>query len=90
MLRSHTGIERLLNLLSLIYDIMLLLLHLDDIFKKFQFCSPQQIRFFIGDGDMIHRQLFFDTFVHHVQTLNISSDLVQRLKLLAMCGDFAA
>lgn len=83
MLCSHTGIERLLNLLSLIYAIMLLLLHLDDIFQKFQFCSSQQTRFFIGD--MIHRQLFFDSFMHHVETLNISSDLVQRLKLLAMC-----
>ena len=30
MLCSHTGIERLLNLLSLIYAIMLLLPHLDD------------------------------------------------------------
>ena len=88
MLRSHTGIERPLNLLSLIYAIMLLLPYLDDTFQKFQFCSPQQTRFLIGD--MIRRQLFLDTFVHHVETINISSDLVQRLKLLAMCGDFAA
>lgn len=35
MLRSHTGIERPLNLLSLIYSIMLLLSHLNDTFQKF-------------------------------------------------------
>lgn len=83
MLRSQTGIERLLNLLSLIYAVMILPPHLDAEFQQFQSCSPQQTRLLIGD--LIRRQPFFDTFVCRVQTLNISPDLADVLKSLVKC-----
>lgn len=56
MLHSQTGMDRLLNLLSLIYALMLLLPYLDADFGHLQSCSPQQTRFLLGL--QIQNQLF--------------------------------
>lgn len=60
MLRSKVGIERLINLLTLLYALMLLLPFYDNTFYSLSHNSPQQSRFVIGMT--IQRELFFVDF----------------------------
>ena len=63
MLRSKIGIERLTNLITVLYAFMTLLPFYDNTFKLLSHHSPQQSRFVIGMS--IWRDLFsvtFDTF----------------------------
>ena len=60
MLRSKVGIERLINLLTLLYALMLLLPFYDNTFYSLSHNSPQQSRFVIGMS--IQRELFFVDF----------------------------
>ena len=48
MLRSKVGIERLTNLLSILYAFMTLLPFYDSTFVSLAYNSPQQSRFVIG------------------------------------------
>ena len=67
MLRSKIGIERLTNLLTLLYSFMTLLPFYDKTFSALSNNSPQQSRFVIGMT--IWQELFFAAFEHG----NISS-----------------
>ena len=60
MLRSKTGIERLINLLMIVYSLMTLLPFYDSLFFPLADKSPQETRFLIGW--QIQQELFFATF----------------------------
>ena len=72
MLRSKIGIERLTNLLTLLYSFMTLLPFYDKTFSALSDNSPQQSRFVIGMT--IWQELFFATFEHgHISSKNALS-----------------
>ena len=60
MLRSKTGIERLINLLMIVYSLMTLLPFYDSLFFPLADKSPQETRFLIDR--QIQQELFFATF----------------------------
>ena len=60
MLRSKIGIERLTNLITVLYAFMTLLPFYDNTFKLLSHYSPQQSRFVIGIS--VWHDLFFVTF----------------------------
>ena len=72
MLRSKIGIERLTNLLTLLYSFMTLLPFYDKTFSALSNNSPQQSRFVIGMT--IWQELFFAAFEHgHISSKNALS-----------------
>ena len=72
MLRSKIGIERLTNLLTLLYSFMTLLPFYDKTFSALSDNSPQQSRFVIGMT--IWQELFFAAFEHgHISSKNALS-----------------
>lgn len=78
MLRSKVGIERLLNLLTLIYSSMILLPYLDGAFSALKQCSPQQARFVLGN--LIQRQVFFATFAAALESDKNTIELAHCLR----------
>ena len=78
-LRSQTGIERLVNLLTLCYSAMKILPFLSDAFRFLKGLSPQQARFALGQA--INREVFFASFVARLETAKYSSKLISILKL---------
>ena len=56
MLRTRNGIERLVNLQTLVYAFMKLLPHLSKDFSCLKECSPQQTRFVLGS--LVQQQIF--------------------------------
>lgn len=76
-LRSKTGIERLVNLLTLCYASMKLLPFLSDAFHFLKGLSPQQARFVLGQA--INREIFFASFVRFLETANKSSYFINSL-----------
>ena len=72
MLRKKVGIERLTNLLTVLYAFMTILPFCDDTFLSLAHNSPQQSRFVIGMT--IWQELFFATFEHgHISSKNALS-----------------
>ena len=88
MLRSCNGIERLVNLITLVYSTMTLLPYLDLSFSQFNQYRPQQIRFLLGN--LIHRQLFFATFVHSLKSSNFMPSFILSLEQSASSFIFAS
>ena len=78
MLRSKIGIERLINLLTLIFSSMYILPYLDDDFSFLNQYSPQQVRFLLGN--LIRRQVFFYTFVSQLETNKNTAHIAKLLK----------
>ena len=78
-LRSQTGMERLVNLLTLCYSAMKILPFLSDGFLFLKGLSPQQARFALGQA--INREVFFASFVAHLETAKYSPKLINILKL---------
>ena len=60
MLRSLNGIERLLNLLGVLYTLMKLLPFLSEDFSALKALSAQQTRFTLGT--YVRQQVFLTTF----------------------------
>ena len=79
MLRSKTGIERLLNLLTLIYAVMKLLPFASDDFSALASMSPQQARFALGS--LVRQQVFLSSFAHCCEPDNIPFPLQDYLKI---------
>ena len=77
-LRSQTGIERLLNLLTLCYASTKILPFLSDDFLFLKGLSPQQARFALSKA--INRELFFASFSARLETAKISPKLISTLK----------
>ena len=72
MLRSKVGIERLTNLLTVLYAFMTILPFYDDNFLSLAHSSPQQSRFVIGMT--IWQELFFEAFEDgHISSKNVLS-----------------
>ncbi len=82
MLRSRDGIERLLNLISIVYGLTILLPWQDAAFTEFKDYSPQQIRFLLGS--YIQQQRFFASFVSSLENdINTVSMALTLKSLLA-------
>ena len=77
-LRSQTGMERLVNLLTLCYSAMKILPFLSDAFLFLKGLSPQQARFALSK--VINRELFFASFVDSLETAKNSPKLIYALK----------
>ena len=72
MLRSKVGIERLTNLLTVLYAFMTILPFYDGTFLSLAHSSPQQSRFVIGMT--IWQELFFEAFEDgHISSKNLLS-----------------
>ena len=72
MLRKKVGIERLTNLLTVLYAFMTILPFCDDTFLSLAHNSPQQSRFVIGMT--IWQELFFEAFEDgHISSKNLLS-----------------
>ena len=84
MLRSKTGIERLLNLLSVVYSFMTILPYLSDDFYALKTMSRQQARFVLGD--LVRQQVFLTSFESYVNqsenTFSFADFLKSRLSSL--------
>ena len=65
MLRSHNGIERLLNLLGILYALMKLLPFLSEDFSALKSTSAQQTRFVLGSR--VRQQVFLSTFASRIE-----------------------
>ena len=59
MLRTRNGIERLINLQTLVYAYVKLLPYLSKDFSCLKECSPQQTRFVLGS--LVQQQIFLST-----------------------------
>ena len=70
MLRSKVGIERLTNLLTVLYAFMTLLPFCDDTFLSLAHNSPQQSRFVLGMT--VWHELFLTAFDNsHISSKNV-------------------
>ena len=87
-LRSQTGIERLLNLLTLCYASTKILPFLSHDFHFLKGLSPQQARFALSKA--INREIFFPSFIARLETANISPNLISSLKSLFFSFSSAA
>ena len=77
-LRSKTGMERLVNLLTLCYSAMKILPFLSNAFLFLKDLSPQQARFALSIA--INREVFFASFVDSLETAKNSPILIHTLK----------
>ena len=77
-LRSQTGMERLVNLLTLCYSAMKILPFLSDAFSFLKGLSPQKARFALGQA--INREVFFSSFIAYLETTKNSQKLINALK----------
>ena len=87
-LRSQTGIERLVNLLTLCYAAMKILPFLSNAFLFLKGLSSQQARFALGRA--INREVFFEAFVVYLETAKNSPKLINMLKSLFFTMTLAA
>ena len=70
MLQSKTGVERLVNLLSLVFSALILLPFQSQEFSALKGQSPQEIRFILGQ--LVQQQVFLTAFDAHTKSENIS------------------
>jgi len=83
MVRSKTGIETLINLLTVCYAEMSLLPLLDASFTKLKNVSPQQARFLLGTE--ITKQLFSGTLLDWATNEKLTDSLIQSLRNVLFC-----
>ena len=77
-LRSQTGIERLLNLLTLVYASVKILPYISADFHALKGLSPQQARFILGRS--ICNEVFFAAFVARFEKSFNSTEIIEQLK----------
>lgn len=87
MLRSKTGIERILNLITLVYSSMTLLPYLDTSFSNLRRYSSQQVRFVLGN--LVHRQVFFSTFADRLKSIKNHANIIDIIENYCFQLDFA-
>ncbi len=77
MVRSKTGIERMLNLINIAHSAMKILPHHHADWKDFHDQSPQELRFAISE--QIRRQVFFGTLRAKAETMGKSAGFFDTL-----------
>ena len=78
MLRSRIGIERMLNLITILYSAMKILPYMEKDFSEYQTESVQEFRFYLSKT--IREQLIIQTFVSFLENQIKSSDIRQLLQ----------
>lgn len=78
MVRSHKGIEMLVNLINITYCAMKLLPYYDEIFSAYRALSVQEFRFALSE--QIRQQVFYAIFVEKVETHIKSNVVINALK----------
>ena len=78
MVRSHKGIEMLVNLINITYCAMKLLPYCDEIFSAYRTLSVQEFRFALSE--QIRQQVFYAIFVEKVETHIKSNVVIKALK----------
>lgn len=73
--RSHEGIERLINLECIAYSAMALLPYNDEIFSCYRSASAQETRY--GIGQQIQSSIIFSSFVGKLETVKNSCPLIK-------------
>ena len=80
MVRSRSGIERMVNLINIAYCAMKILPYQDKKFSKYKGCSVQEFRFALSEE--IRQQIFFAGFVKTVENGIKSQRILRALKQL--------
>ena len=82
MLRSRIGIERMLNLITILYSAMKLLPYLENEFSEYQTESVQDFRWYLSKR--IREQLIIQCFVKNLENDIKSSTIRQLLQQKAL------
>lgn len=82
--RSHEGIERLINLECIAYSAMTLLPYSDESFSCYQSASAQETRF--GIGQEIQANIIFSSFVEKLETVKKSCALIKLIEDYILSG----
>ena len=82
MLRSRIGIERILNLITILYSAMKLLPYLEKDFSEYQTESVQEFRWYLSKK--IREQLIIQSFVKTLENDIKSSTIRQLLQQKAL------
>ena len=80
MVRSRSGIERMVNLINIAYCAMKILPYQDKRFSKYKGCGVQEFRFALSEE--IRQQIFFAGFVKTVENGIKSQRIIRALKQL--------
>ena len=80
MVRTHTGIERMLNLINAAHSMSKILPYLDNKFADGKNISSQEFRHQIST--MIQREIFFDSLARQAQSRKKSDSFINSLKAL--------
>ena len=80
MVRSRSGIERMVNLINIAYCAMKILPYQDKRFSKYKGCGVQEFRFALSEE--IRQQIFFSGFVKTVENGIKSRHILRVLKQL--------
>ena len=80
MVRSHKGIEMLVNLINITYCAMKILPYQDKAFSEYKNVSVQQFRFILSQR--IREQIFYAHFVQNIESAIKSNALIKALKQL--------
>ena len=80
MVRSHNGIELLVNLINISYCAMKILPYQDAAFSKYRNSSAQDFRFELSE--QIRQQVFFASFVENIENHTKSDMVTKALKQL--------
>lgn len=87
MIRSRKGIEMLVNLINIAYCAMKLLPYKETSFSNYHNESVQEFR--LALSEQIRQQVFYATFVKHIETRIKSNVIVRALKsLVQQQGDY--
>lgn len=78
MVRSKFGIERMVNLINILYRAMKILPYWDNTFCEYRNKSVQEVRFCFSER--IRKQVFIAIFVHSVKNTIKSSSVIKMLK----------
>lgn len=82
--RSHEGIERLVNLECMAYSAMTLLSYSDETFSCYKSASAQETRF--GIGQQIQASIIFSDFVEKLETVKKSCALIKMVEYYILSG----
>ena len=80
MVRSHKGIEMLVNLINIAYCAMKILPYQDKAFSEYRTESVQEFRFDLSV--QIREQIFYAIFVKNIETHIKSNTIINALKQL--------
>ena len=80
MVRSHKGIEMLVNIINITYCAMKILPYKDKVFSEYKNVSVQQFRFILSQR--IGEQVFYAHFVQNIESAIKSNALINALKQL--------